>query len=826
MSLARKLAKLRGRSPHELGDRAAQALAAWRERAGLDADARALSDAALARRLAPGVPRSADGLLARFRERAAPAFLAAFDDPAATVAALRAHAPENERVTLERAERAAAGHFVFFGGRELFYGQPIDWHLDPIAGRRAPHDAHWSRVPYLDPARVGDHKIIWELNRQQYLATLGQAYWYTRDERWARVFAEQLAAWMDANPPKRGINWASSLEVSFRAISWLWALHYFRHSPALTPALFARALKLLHIHGRHLERYLSTYFSPNTHLTGEALGLVYLGTLLPELAAAPRWRAAGRRILLAELGRQVHADGVYFEQATYYHRYTVDFYLHLALLGAASGEPLPDGAAATVARLAGHLRRIARPDGRVPLVGDDDGGRLVTLDAGAPVADVRGTLDVAAALFGRPDWRIGGAPAAEALWTLGPPGARRLAELGAGAPAGLASRAFPDGGYFVMRDGWDAGASYMLLDCGPHGVHNCGHAHADALSFELCAGGRPLLVDAGTYTYVGAERNEYRASAAHNTVVVDGASSSEPGRGAFTWSSVSHGELRAWAATPRADYFEGTHDGFARLAAPATHRRAVLFVKGAAGAPGSGYWVVRDRVLSEGAHRVSVRFHCAAGVAPRAVAPGELSLDDAAEGRALLRVAAFGAGAFRVGEAWVSPSFGVRERSAVGVYETAGEGAQEVVTALVPAALGVSAVELPAAEGGGRALTVEHAAGYDLVLLGAGAGMPSAAGGVESDADVVWLRRDAAGAPTACFVGRGSWLRVDGRAVVFDAAPGWAAGEWRDGAWRADGPVDARGAGLGAAAADGTSGVRPTTDHRSDAELCAESAAS
>ena len=34
----------------------------------------------------------------------------------------------------------------------------------------------------------------------------------------------------------------------------------------------------------HVERHLSYYFSPNTHLTGEALALYVVGTALPELA--------------------------------------------------------------------------------------------------------------------------------------------------------------------------------------------------------------------------------------------------------------------------------------------------------------------------------------------------------------------------------------------------------------------------------------------------------------------------------------------------------------------------------------------------------------
>ena len=103
---------------------------------------------------------------------------------------------------------------------------------------------------------------------------------------------------MDQNPPKLGINWASSLEVAFRAIAWLWAFYFFKDSAELTPRVFMPAIKFLYLSARHLETYLSTYFSPNTHLTGEALGLFYLGMLLPEFREAARWRDTGRRILL------------------------------------------------------------------------------------------------------------------------------------------------------------------------------------------------------------------------------------------------------------------------------------------------------------------------------------------------------------------------------------------------------------------------------------------------------------------------------------------------------------------------------------------------
>ena len=80
------------------------------------------------------------------------------------------------------------------------------------------------------PELAGDKKITWELNRHQHFVKLGQAYWLTGDEKYAATFVDHLKSWMDQNPPKLGINWASSLEVAFRSISWLWALAFFKDS--------------------------------------------------------------------------------------------------------------------------------------------------------------------------------------------------------------------------------------------------------------------------------------------------------------------------------------------------------------------------------------------------------------------------------------------------------------------------------------------------------------------------------------------------------------------------------------------------------------------
>src|SRR5438132_67379 len=180
---------------------------------------------------------------------------------------VRLPAVRNEVVSA--ADAVCRGRFDLLGYRGLLFGEPVDWHLDPVSGRRAPF-THWSRIDHLDYALVGDHKVVWELNRHQWMVGLGQAYRLTGDPCYADAFAAFVRQWMDANPRGMGINWASSLEVALRLISWCWSLCLFRDSAALSQGLFAEMLGGIWAHAAHVERYLSYYFSPNTHPTGAA----------------------------------------------------------------------------------------------------------------------------------------------------------------------------------------------------------------------------------------------------------------------------------------------------------------------------------------------------------------------------------------------------------------------------------------------------------------------------------------------------------------------------------------------------------------------------
>jgi hypothetical protein len=751
---------------NELRVRGTQALAAFAERQNWTGLAKLPSDTVFLGFFDRGDGRDFKSITQfheYFNSSRKPQFFAAFNNREDTIAEIRKRWPEAESEILLRANRICGGRFDLLGLENLNFGDPIDWHLEPVAGKRAPLK-HWSRLDFLDAAVAGDKKIIWELNRHQFFATLGQAHWLTGDERYAEAFANQLESWMDQNPPKMGINWASSLEISFRSISWLWAINFFRNSSALSAGVFSRALKFLYLLARHIETYLSTYFSPNTHLTGEALGLYYLGTLLPEFKESARWKKTGRQILIEQLDHHVNPDGVYFEQSTYYHRYTTDFYLHFLILSRANGDEVPEKVETKLKALLDHLMYITRPDGTTPLIGDDDGGRLVMLEH-KPLNDFRATLATGGALFGRSDYKfVSGGAAAETLWLLGPEALRAFDQLAAEEPT-RSSVAFEDGGYYVMRDSWTPTANYLLFDCGPHGTANCGHAHADALSFDLAANGHTMLIDPGTYTYTGSKqlRDWFRRSSAHNTLTVDDESSSVP-EGAFSWNTVATSRCLTWVTQPRFDYLEAAHDGYAPLMV--THTRSVLFLK-------NDYWILRDQIMSPVERELKLWFHFGPDVAPLGSKNDVYVVTENAHTTRLQVTVCAPGGEWTKESGWVSSCYGEKEEAPVFAFNLTAGGATEIVTFLLPQTSGVHrrpvVREIEATEG--RAFEINVDGRHDVLLL---RGMPGeTAGWVEtnrlaSDFEMTWARfaNDQVRLPDEIVLIQGQSFEVDGRPIV------------------------------------------------------------
>ena len=157
----------------------------------------------------------------------------------------------------------------------------------------------------------------------------------------------------------------------------------------------------------------------------------------------------------------------------------------------------------------------------------------------------------------------------------------------------------------AMAGGW-----HLLADVGPPCPPSLpAHAHADTFGCLVHVDGVPLLVDTGTSTYEpGPVRGYERSTAAHSTVQLDGADSTE------VWGVFRAGRrARVSGLSARVDSdgvsFDAAHDGFRRLPGRPRHRRRWSLTEDSLR--------VDDLISGQGRHEVVIRWQLAADSAVR-----------------------------------------------------------------------------------------------------------------------------------------------------------------------------------------------------------------
>ena len=549
---------------------------------------------------------SPDDLVSHFKVRESPRFFPGFNEIGTQKDKLNAESTKSFSWIHAEADRITRSHcWLLFGHLVIDHGASIDWLRDPLSGKRWPAEYHADID--LKWEAGSDIRILWELNRFGHALTLAQAFALTGDELYANEFFSQVELWLQMNPVGKGPNWVCAMEVAIRAINLAASFQLLRHSKSLDRQKLDMMLRLFDSHGRHIKRNLEfSYLITSNHYLSDVAGLLWLGVLLPELAGAAQWREFGLKELLAELEKQVLNDGVDFESSTGYHRLALELFLYSFCLCRVNDIQIASHHWIRLERMVNYLRAYLRPDGRAPLIGDNDSGRILPL---APHAgdDHSYLLDLAAVAFENSRFKTDAhGPAAEVAWLFGSAGVVLFNKLAASESP--SSEAFEDGGIYILRDS----DLYLLLNASDSGAKGRGsHGHNDALSIELSAFGTSFIADPGVCAYTSDLdlRNSFRSTAYHSTVEIDGFEQNEIHRDApFVIGNDARPSPVDWSSTPDFDEIAAEHFGYSKLRHSVIHRRAVRFDKR------REFWFVDDSFSGEGEHEFKFRFHFAPGI--------------------------------------------------------------------------------------------------------------------------------------------------------------------------------------------------------------------
>ena len=561
--------------------------------------------------------------------------------------------PDETAAIVARAEAVLRHEFDLLGSGPCALGDRIPWHQD-FKSRRVWPLQYSHDIDTYDLSRPSDIKVPWELSRCQHFAGLGQAYWLTGDERYAREFAAEVEDWIDSNPWLHGVNWVCAMDVAMRAISWIWGFGFFAGAQACRSPRFRSAmLRSLYLHGEFVSGNIERADVNGNHYLTDGVGLVFLGTFFARTAQGSSWLGTGRTIVLDEILNQTTPDGVDFEQSVPYHRLVLEGFLTSYLLLRLNGEAIPADCWQRLERMIEYVAAYTKPDGQAPLHGDADDGRMQQLGT-QEINDHRYLVGAGAVIFDRADFKR----AAEhfrddAFWLCGgPAGAAKFDALSSDAEA-PSSAAFRDGGIYVMRDR----RTHVFIDCAPVGLAGMGgHGHNDILGFELFLDGANLVTDCGAYVYTASAewRDRFRSTAFHNTVQVDGEELNRFLDGDMWRLRYDAVPARvSWSETADEVRLAGGHEGYRRLASPVSHDREFVLRKG------RDQLSIVDRLTGAGTRRLVSRFHLDPAVTP-ALAGDRVRLHAAGRDFWFMLVDAPEDSKVTIEPAWVSPRYGIK----------------------------------------------------------------------------------------------------------------------------------------------------------------------
>lgn len=512
-------------------------------------------------------------------------------------------APARERI-IGFASEVCQGRFPFLGYGTVTLGNTPKWNVDFVSGQDWPQSSA-DRRGYVRHDG-SDVKVPWELSRLQFLPILGKAYVLTGDLKYRETGKLLLSNWIAHNPVDVGVNWTVAMEVALRAMSICFFLDLLGPLSAEEQDWSREVTENLWQHLLFIEAHLEfSHLMRSNHYLSNVVGLYCLSVFLDGNGMAARRRSYQRRVE-QEIKHQTYPDGGDYESSLGYHVLVMQMFTTTLLLSRAAKVPsdpefierlkLMYELASDTANLAGQLPQVGDcDDGRVELMDDDLQEMLFVPVANRNSLRVSSLLSVGAALFGGQSNTM-----EDANW-YGLKYANRTTHPSSRTARSGRMKLFPHSGIAVATED-ELDVVFFAM---PNSIAGKGsHTHNDKLSLIVRIAGDEVLCDSGTscYTRDAAERNRFRSTAAHNTLLVDDCEQnriSPENFALFRLANDSQVSVIHAAHGDGGSVFSASHTGYQSLGV--IHARTVTLVDGA-------LITVEDQVTGTGKHRLEMNW--------------------------------------------------------------------------------------------------------------------------------------------------------------------------------------------------------------------------
>lgn len=553
-----------------------------------------------------------DELLKYYQEKKFPFFN--FKNKEQTVKKLRSF-PCSFKLLIEKADRICKHIINMPTSHNIEFGTFINWFSDFS-------DKSWMFLHNSDFIKKLQDKALMkqynlnalsvslDFNKHRHLTDLGRAFFLTEDEKYTQEFVIELEDWIQRNPVNWGVSWVDPMTVADRTISWCLSLSFFINSSYLRGEDFYRILSSLLLHGAYLSEALNDKSLRPSRRIAVSTALYLFAALFPEFEPTELWHSKAVRVLDSEAAALFTSDGVYRERSLGMQIMLTEMFILTLITDKILGRRSSPAVLSATERSLTFMAHTISPSGKPIMFGDIPMSRLWTF---SPTSneDFKNLLTLGTVIFNRGDFKFfAGTMHEDLIWFFNSDGEEMWERIQKVTPQ-QSCVAFPEGGYFNIRDDWskDSTACFFIANPkkrspSPEKGLDLLKPHRDLMSFALTIHGEPFIIETGAYKGPKPFWQYFSTTAAHNSIIIDGKEQSSVKNLKNAKKYMRLLKTR-WLFNEDIDYIMSGNAGYEELRSMVVHRREILYLKK------KKWFLIRDTLEGTDLFNVVNMFHFA-----------------------------------------------------------------------------------------------------------------------------------------------------------------------------------------------------------------------